>query len=621
MREKPDIVKELREEERQGKLRNYMAHRDQLEGDEDHDGDLFDSVFTILRKRVEANIKTVDLGDPGEKYRIIFENSAVAIMLTDMNERIVHWNRYTEKLLGMGREELMMRPVKNLYPPEEWKRIRSENIRQKGIQHHFETKMRRKNNELVDVDLSVSVLKDRIGNVIGSIGIIKDNTRSKQMERTLKTLEEQYSQLYDKAPVPYYTVSPTGVITNVNEKWCTLLGYTKDDAVGKPIVDFVHGDDQEAVESVLKEEIHRNTTSNGGREHTYVSKDGTPRVFLVSDFLSYDEAGAVTGVQTTMEDITERKKTEEELRKAHYWLEKRVEERTKELAKSNMLLNKRVNEHKRAVGDLHIAVERLQKSLKRMEQQNARLKKLDRMKSNFLNTTSHELRTPITAIKGYIEVLLMRTLGPITEEQKQSLEVALRNVTHLDHLIQDILDISRLESGTMKFIPEKANVKKILEEATDTIQSSADVKHIHIATEVEPLVPDLVVDQERIKQVLTNLLNNAIKFSPEQSPITIRVKKESDDVLFEVQDFGRGIPKNKQKKIFDIFYQVDSGLDRKFGGVGLGLAISRGIVLSHGGTIWVESETNQGSTFRFTLPIHPVQDMEGKFKEVDIFHL
>ncbi len=97
-------------------------------------------------------------------------------MLTDENERIVHWNRYTEKLLGISREELMMRPVKYLYPQEEWKKIRSENIRQKGIQYHMETKMIRNDNELIDVDISLSVLKDRIGNVIGSIGIVKDNS-------------------------------------------------------------------------------------------------------------------------------------------------------------------------------------------------------------------------------------------------------------------------------------------------------------------------------------------------------------------------------------------------------------------------------------------------------------
>jgi PAS domain S-box-containing protein len=621
MKDKPDIVKELREEERLGKLRRRLSEKKTFNESDEYEDDSLDSMLTILRRRTGENIKTIDLGDPVEKYRIIFENSAVAIMLTDENERIVHWNKYTENLLGKGRDELIMKPVKYLYPPEEWSKIRSENVRQKGIHHHLETKMIRKNNDLIDVDISLSVLKDSIGNVIGSIGIIKDNSRSKQMERTLKASEEKFKFLYEKAPVPYHTVSPEGLITNVNEKWSMLFGYSKEEVIGKPIYDFIHLDEQETAESLLKEKIQQKKSDSGGDERTYITKNGEPHVFMVHDFLTFDESGVVISVHTMMEDLTERKKTEEELRKAHYWLEKRVEERTMELNKSNAQLKKNVNEHKRIVGELHIALERLQKSLKRIEQQNIRLKKIDRLKTNFLNITSHELRTPIAAIKGYAELLLMETLGPINEEQKQGIEVALKNVNHLDHLIQDILDISRLESGTMKFVPGSTKIDKMINDATETTRSSAEMKLIKITNDIQKGIPELIVDQERITQVLINLLHNAIKFSPEKSMIAIRAKKEHDDVLFEVEDSGRGIPKNKQKKIFEIFYQVDAGMDRKLGGVGLGLAISRGIVLSHGGTIWVESEANKGSTFRFTLPIKPIQNMEGKFKEVDIFRL
>jgi PAS domain S-box-containing protein len=619
MKDEPNIIKELREEDRCGKLRRHSSEQKPFARTSDDEEDSVDTMITILRQRIEENIKPIDLGDPSEKYRIIFENSAVAIMLTDENERIVHWNKYTEALLGMNRDELMMKPVKFLYPPEEWVKIRSENVRQKGIQYHLETKMIGKNKKVMDVDLSLSVLKDSIGNVIGSIGIVKDNTKRRQMELALISSEKKFQQLYEKAPVPYQTVTLDGRVMNVNEKWCKTLGYEREEVIGKSLFDFIHGDEQETARSLFDDRICRKNLTSSSHEQTYVMKNGETHVFMMHDFPSVDDTGAVSSVLTTMEDITERKKAEEELRKAHYWLEKRVEERTLELTKSNAQLKKKINEHKRIVGELHIELERLQKSQKRIELQNMRLKKLDQMKSNFLNITSHELRTPIASIKGYIEVLLMSTLGPITEEQKQGLEVALRNVTQLDHLIQDILDISRLESGTMKFTPEKAKIERIIDDATDTIQSSAERKQIRITKEIEQGMPDLVVDQERIKQVLTNLLNNAIKFSPEKSPITVRAKKESDDVLVEVQDLGRGIPKSKQKKIFELFYQVDSGMDKKFGGSGLGLAISRGIVLSHGGTIWVESEANKGSTFRFTLPIQPIQNMEGKFKEVDIF--
>ncbi len=173
----------------------------------------------------------------------------------------------------------------------------------------------------------------------------------------------------------------------------------------------------------------------------------------------------------------------------------------------------------------------------------------------------------------------------------------------------------------MKFIIEKMDIQKLVDEVTETMQSSADLKDIKINMEVEEKLPGLNIDQDRIKQVIINLVNNSIKFSPDGSIINIRAKKEEGNILFEVQDFGRGIPKNKQKKIFETFYQVDSGKNTKFGGAGLGLAISRGIILAHSGKIWVKSKEGKGSTFSFTLPIKTFNDVEDNFKEVDMFLL
>jgi PAS domain S-box-containing protein len=457
----PEIIKTLREEERSGKLHKNASTEQRVILPEEKEDDSLESIFTILRHHHQEDTPTIDLGDPIEKYRIIFENSAIAIMLTDENERIVHWNKYTEKLLGIGKEELMMKPVKYLYPQEEWKKIRSENVRQKGIQHHLETKMIRKNNELIDVDISLSVLKDHIGNVIGSIGIIKDNSPHKQMERALRISEEKFKQLYEKAPIPYHTLSPDGRITDVNDTWCRLFGYAKADVIGTPIFDYIQCDEQDIAKSSFKEKIHKKGPYTGGHERTYLTKNGESHVFVINDFLSFDESGAVLSVYSTMEDITERKKIEEELHKAHYWLEKKVQERTVELSKQNTVLKKRINEYKRTVGELHIDLERNQKSQKRIEKQNMKLKKLDRIKSNFLHITTHELRTSMATMRGYVEVLLMNSLGPINEEQRKELEVILSNTNRLDKLIQDVLDVSCLESGTMKFNPEKTNVIKM----------------------------------------------------------------------------------------------------------------------------------------------------------------
>jgi PAS domain S-box-containing protein len=604
--EDPEIIKTLRQEERLGKLHAHSPGKHTIVIPKELEEEPIDSIFTILRHRKDEDIETIDLGDPIQKYRIIFDNSALAIMLTDENERIVHWNKYTEKLLRMSREDLIMRPVKYLYPQEEWKKIRSENIRQKGIQYHMETKMIRNDNELIDVDISLSVLKDRIGNVIGSIGIVKDNSQNKQMEKALRTSEEKFKQLYEKAPIPYHTLSPAGTITDVNEKWCKLFGYTKEEVIGNPIFDYIHGDEQEIAKSSFKEKINSKKAYTDGHERTFITKNGEPRVFLIHDFLSFNETGSMLSVFSTMEDVTGRKKIEEELHKAHYWLGKNVQERTVDLSKENLVLKKRNNEYKRTIGELHIQLEKIQKAQKKIEQQNARLKKLDHIKSNFLNVTSHELRTSMATIKGYVEIILMKSLGPITEEQRKGLDVILTNTDRLDQLIQDTLDVSRLESCTMKFIPEKTDIGRLIQNATGTIQSAADFKQIKIIKEIEEEIPELNIDQERIKQVLVNLLQNAISVSPEGSKISVKVNKEPEEVLFEIQDFGQGIPKNKQKKIFDIVYQIDSGIDD------LGFTIARGVVLAHGGKIWVDSEQGHGSTFRFTLPITPIQDQDGK---------
>lgn len=317
------------------------------------------------------------------------------------------------------------------------------------------------------------------------------------------------------------------------------------------------------------------------------------------------------------------KKSRQELLESKADLEKKVQERTKELREKSDHLEMMNLDLKSINQELTEAHEELEKTKEKIERQNKKLKKLDQLKSAFLNITSHELRTPMSSIKGYVQMMLKRVLGEIDEEQKNALEIVLRNTNRLDNLIQDILDISRLESGTMKFITDKINVNEMISEVAETMKSSAELKDIKINIETDDSLPIIIIDQDRIKQVIINFMNNAIKFSSDASIINIRAKKDEKNIVFEVQDYGRGIPENKQEKVFETFYQVDSGMDRKFGGAGLGLAISRGIVLSHGGDIWVEStgRPGEGSKFKFTLPIISEIDLEKRFKEIDVFGL
>jgi len=313
MRDEPEIIKILREEEKFWKLRGQP-----LNTYEDP---------TIVEKSPESNTKedttqnttkyrapAVETNNLKGIYQTVFENSAVAITLTDEKERIISWNKYAEALLGATREDLFMQPVKSLYPAEEWKKIRSENVRQKGMQHHLETKIIRKNNTILDVDISLSVLKYSDGNVIGSIGIIKDITQRKQMEKALKASEEKFKQLYEKAPIPYHTLSPSGEITNVSDKWCEILGYKKTEIVGKPIFDLILENERETAKVSFKKKLQSKRIYTGGHERTYITKSGEKRIFVIHDFFSIDENNNIKSIHTTMEDITERKQIEEKLK-------------------------------------------------------------------------------------------------------------------------------------------------------------------------------------------------------------------------------------------------------------------------------------------------------------------
>ena len=470
----PEIVQTLREEERLGKLRGQEAEGADSEGVEESDD--FCSIYCVPRG---GSRPVVNLGDPKVLYQTIFENSAVAITLTDENERLIRWNPYAEQLLGRRRDDLWNQPVKNLYPAEEWEKIRFQNIRQRGITHHLETRMLRKNQECIDVDLSLSVLKDQLGNVIGSIGIIKDITQAKATEKALQRSEETFKQLYEKAPVLYHTLSPKGEITNINAQWSHVMGYEKADVLGKYIFDFIVYSERDDAKRSFEAKIASKQQYSRPTERMYLTKTGEERVFLIRDFLSCDENHAVLAIQTTMEDVTEQKALEKTLRDRRTELERCVAERTEELVQKNVRLHQEMEEHEQIETALELTLSQLRESQQRIQEQNKQLRKLDQLKTNFLSVTSHELRTPMASIKGFVQIMHQRMLGEITDEQEKGLVVVLRNVDRLDHLVQDILDISRLESGTMQFVPQPVTATELVTEAVGSVQACREPQAHH----------------------------------------------------------------------------------------------------------------------------------------------
>ncbi len=228
---------------------------------------------------------------------------------------------------------------------------------------------------------------------------------------------------------------------------------------------------------------------------------------------------------------------------------------------------------------------------------------LDRLKDEFISTVSHELRTPLTSIRGALGLLTSGILGEVNEKAANLLRIALTNSDRLVRLINDILDLERIQSGREPLAFRTVQLADIVKQAIEDMQPMADaagVQLIHDATKVE-----ISADSDRLLQVVTNLLSNAVKFSPPNSPVSVMLRPGVTGVILSVIDHGRGIPADKLETIFGRFQQVDASDSRQKGGTGLGLAICRTIVLQHSGRIWAERNPVRGSTFRIFLPYQP----------------
>lgn len=230
-------------------------------------------------------------------------------------------------------------------------------------------------------------------------------------------------------------------------------------------------------------------------------------------------------------------------------------------------------------------------------------KKVDQMKNEFVSTVSHELRTPLTSIKGYIDLILEGEAGEINEIQREFLNTVKQNNDRLVALINDLLDISRIESGRVHLRIKPVNFYEIVDETVNTFKTLIDKKSLNLSVSFHDEPPIVNVDRDRICQVMANLLSNAIKYTPANGKIGIDVVNVDGEVFISIKDTGIGISLDDQQYLFTKFYRVDSSLTREIGGSGLGLSICKTIIELHGGRIWVDSEAGKGSVFTIAFPV------------------
>lgn len=236
-------------------------------------------------------------------------------------------------------------------------------------------------------------------------------------------------------------------------------------------------------------------------------------------------------------------------------------------------------------------------------------KQLDKAKTEFLSITSHELRSPMTPMKAQLQMLERGYFGNLNKKQKESVSVVLRNTTRLDTLISDMLEISRIEAARLKFVFKKVDLADSIKTLVKDMKGFMPEKKINLIEKIGKL-PIIEVDPDRVGQVLRNLINNAIKFTPEKGKVEVTAEAKKDHILISVKDTGIGISGKDKERIFEPFYQAEQTMYRKKGGTGLGLAICRGIIESQKGKLWIESKETKGSTFYFTVPFTPVREIK-----------
>lgn len=452
---------------------------------------------------------------------------------------------FSSNVVGLPKESIIGRTINEL-PCSFSKQIASFHrktdlkLLRSGGMESYESKVVCKNGEERDFFFNKAAYRDVAGEVAGVIGVMLDIEELKQAEEDLQIKNTAIESSI--SAIAFADLNEN--LTYVNPSLLKLWGYEdKKELLGKNSKCLWEKQENNA-------EIFWKTFSEEGGERDMVArrKDNSLFDVYLSANLLRDKNGRKIGLMGSFVDITQRKKTEEALKEAK--------------------LNAEA---------------------------------ASRAKSEFLATMSHELRTPLNAVIGFSDLLLSQAFGSLNEKQLRQVSNISVSGKHLLRLINDILDLSKVEAGITELNLEDVSLQEIVEEIKTMMVPRLVKKNIKITCQISPNTPLLRADKTRFKQILYNLVDNALKFSPEKSTIYISSMISGDRVLISVADCGRGIPKDEQKNIFLPFVQIEKFKSREQGGAGLGLSLVKRFVEMHGGEVWVESKVDKGSVFTFTI--------------------
>ncbi|MEN6319042.1 MAG: PAS domain S-box protein [Syntrophaceae bacterium] len=553
-------------------------------------------LFNLFRRRrAEALLRSSE-----KKYHDIFDNAVMGIFQSTPKGTLLSVNPALAQMCGYKTPEEMITDVRNIgqetyVNPEE--RTRLMNLfAEEGTVKGFQIEHKRKDGSRFWISLSGKTVRDEAGNILYYEGTIEDITQQKsaeeklikygehleelvkertekleqanknllleieehgKTEKALMKSETMYRDLVEGANSVILRLTSKGTITFSNTFALQFFGFNREELIGQNIIGTIVPEVESSGRnlSLLSIDILKNPAAYERNVNENIKKNGE-RVWVAwTNKPLMDERGQLTEILSIGTDITKLIETEKELREA----------------------------------------------LTKLDQAKERAEAADRLKSAFLATMSHELRTPLNSIIGFTGILIQRLVGPLNEEQDKQLHMVYNSAKHLLDLINDVLDISKIEAGQLSVAHETFDLRSSIEKVIQSSRPLADKKGLNLSATIAPEISLLTSDRRRIEQILLNLMSNAIKFT-EHGFVHVECKVTENEVIIDVKDSGIGIKQEDMGILFNAFQQIESGITRRYEGTGLGLSICKKLAHLLGGEIFVVSEWGTGSTFGLVLP-------------------